>query len=139
MATDTDTDVDVGLDGGGGGTMDEGAPKAPFKDSHTEPRICVFMWHLQVAAATTPTISRFCFDFLTKSKLYTQPGKTIGSERERKREGETERKRERVLTEKRQSDILRFGKCIPHPSEKKPASLMPLQIARQSARVQTFR
>jgi len=55
MATDTDTDVDVGLDGGGGGTMDEGGPKAPFKDSHTEPRICVFMWHLQVAAATTPS------------------------------------------------------------------------------------
>jgi len=94
MATDTDTDVDVGLDGGGGRTMGEGGPKAPFKDSHTVPRICVFMWHLQVAAATTPTISRFCFDFLTKSKLYTRPGKTIGSERERETERERQSERE---------------------------------------------
>lgn len=52
------------------------------------------MWHLQVAAATTPTNTdplphKVDFDFLTKSKLYTAE-----SARESERERDTEKERE---------------------------------------------
>lgn len=70
-----------------------GQPKASFKDSHTlaslRSYLCVFMWHLQVAAATTPTIPREPGSLLFRfsNEIETLPlRKTIGSERERERE-----------------------------------------------------
>lgn len=124
-----------------------GQPKALFKDSHTlaslRSYLCVFMWHLQVAAATTPTIPREPGSLLFR---FSNEIETLHSEKNnRKRAGEREKATERengggFFTEKRKSHILRFGKCILHPSAKETASLMPLQIVRQSVlRVKTFR
>lgn len=74
-----------------------GQPKASFKDSHTlaslRSYLCVFMWHLQVAAATTPTIPREPGSLLFR---FSNEIETLHSEKNnRERAGERESDRAR--------------------------------------------